>query len=84
MRALESRRYLLRAANDGVSAVIGPYGQIVAQAPEFKASVLRARFEPRQGDTPYLLLGNYPILGLAALLLAGRVLQGRVRVKDSS
>jgi apolipoprotein N-acyltransferase len=84
MRALESRRYLLRAANDGVSAVIGPDGAVLARAPEFRPGVLRARFEPRQGDTPYLLLGNYPIVGLAVLLLAGRALQGRVRVKDSS
>jgi len=84
MRALESGRYLLRAANDGVSAVIAPDGRVVAKAPEFEPAVLRAEFQPRQGDTPYLRLGNYPILALAALLLAGRMLQGRVRVKDSS
>jgi apolipoprotein N-acyltransferase len=84
MRALESRRYLLRAANDGISALIGPDGRVLARAPEFEPAVLHAQFEPRRGDTPYLLLGNYPILTLAVLLLAGRVLQGRVRVKDSS
>jgi apolipoprotein N-acyltransferase len=56
----------------------------VAQAPEFQPAVLRATFEPRQGDTPYLTMGNYPVLGLALLLLAGRMLQGRVSVKDSS
>jgi len=84
MRALESRRYLLRAANDGVSAVIGPDGKVLARAPEFEPTVLRARFQPRTGSTPYLLLGDSLILGLAALLLAARVLQGRVRVKDSS
>lgn len=84
MRALESRRYFLRAANDGVSAVIGPDGQVLARAPEFQPTVLRASFEPRQGDTPYLRFGNYAVLGLALLLLAGRMLQGRVSVKDSS
>jgi apolipoprotein N-acyltransferase len=84
MRALESRRYLLRAANDGVSAVIGPDGKVVAQAREFVPTVLQARFLPRHGDTPYLVLGDAPLLAIALLLLAGRLLQGRARVKDSS
>jgi apolipoprotein N-acyltransferase len=69
MRAMESRRYLLRAANDGVSAVIGPDGRIVSRAAEFEPAVLRAEIEPRTGDTPYLRLGNSPILWLAALAL---------------
>lgn len=70
MRALEARRYLLRAANDGVSAVIAPNGAIVSRAAEFEPTVLRASIEPRVGDTPYLRLGNSPILLLAALILA--------------
>lgn len=72
MRALESRRWLLRAANDGVSALIGPHGHIVAAAPEFTATVLRGEFTPRQGATPYLAAGNAPVLCLALLLLGLR------------
>jgi apolipoprotein N-acyltransferase len=72
MRALESRRYLLRAANDGVSAVIGPDGSLRARAPEFEPAVLRAQFQPRKGDTPYLVVGNLLPVGLATLLLAAR------------
>jgi apolipoprotein N-acyltransferase len=84
MRALESRRFLLRAANDGISAVIGPDGTVRAQAPEFMPSVLRGEFVPRSGDTPYLMLGNAPVLGLAALLLVARALRARAGVKDAS
>jgi apolipoprotein N-acyltransferase len=84
MLALESRRFLLRAANDGVSAVIDADGRVVAQAKEWVPAVLRAQFLPRRGDTPYLALGDAPVLALASLLMAGRLLQGRVRVKDSS
>lgn len=69
MRALESRRFLLRAANDGVSAVVGPDGRVLARASEFEPAVLRARFVPREGATPYLAAGNLPVLGLALLLL---------------
>lgn len=84
MRALESRRYLLRAAQDGVSAVIGPDGAVLARAPELEPSVLRARLEPRSGDTPYLVLGDALAMGLAVLALAGRLFGGRIRLKDSS
>jgi apolipoprotein N-acyltransferase len=76
MRALESRRYLVRAANDGVSAVIGPFGGIETQAPEFTETVLRGQVVPRQGATPYLLLGNWLAIGVAALILAGAGIAG--------
>jgi apolipoprotein N-acyltransferase len=73
MRALEARRYLLRAANDGVSAVVAPDGRIADRAAEFAPTVLRAQFAPREGLTPYLAAGNWPMLGLALLLLAVRL-----------
>ncbi len=84
MRALESRRYLMRAANDGVSAVIDADGRVVAEAPEFQPAVLRSKFTPRTGDTPYLVLGDGLILGISVLLLALHVWLGRLRVKPSS
>lgn len=73
MRALESRRHLVRAANDGVSALIAPDGQISAQADEFEPGVLRGQIVPRHGATPYLAAGNYPVLCLSLALLALRL-----------
>lgn len=70
MRALEEGRYLIRAANDGVSALIGPHGEVVARAPEFRPAVLLASLTPLAGLTPYARVGNWPIVILAALALA--------------
>jgi apolipoprotein N-acyltransferase len=74
LRALEAQRYLLRAANDGITAVVGPRGEVVAQAPQFTPAVLRATVQPRAGSTPYLRYGNWPIVTFAsgAVLLALR------------
>ena len=70
MRALEAGRYLVRAANDGITATIGPHGEIVAQLPQFQEAVLRADVRPMRGLTPYARLGNYPVMIGAGLLLA--------------
>jgi len=77
MRAIEAQRFLIRAANDGISAVIGPRGEFVARATDFEAVVLRATVTPRSGTPPYLRFGNSPflvwvVLGVLAALWAGR------------
>ncbi len=69
MRALEAGRYLIRAANDGITAVLGPDGEEIAVLPEFQEGVLRADIRPMRGLTPYARWGNYPVLLFCALLL---------------
>jgi apolipoprotein N-acyltransferase len=83
MRAIESRRPLLRAANDGVSAVIAPDGRIVSRAAEFMPLVLRTSIEPRSGDTPYLRLGNFPVMLLAVLALVASIWRVRKLPADA-
>jgi len=70
MRALEAGRYLVRAANDGITAVIGPRGEVEARLPQFQQAVLRAQVQPMTGLTPYARVGNYPVVIGAAILLA--------------
>jgi apolipoprotein N-acyltransferase len=70
MRALESGRYLVRAANDGITAAIGPHGEIVARLPQFQEAVLHAEVRPMTGLTLYARFGNYPVIVAAGLLLA--------------
>jgi apolipoprotein N-acyltransferase len=72
LRAIEAGRYMVRAGNDGVSAIVGPRGELVAVAPEYRPAVLRGTVVARHGLSPYLKLGNWPVLllGLTALALA--------------
>jgi apolipoprotein N-acyltransferase len=70
MRALEAGRFEVRAANDGITAVIDPHGKIMAQAAQFKEAVLRAEVQPMSGLTPYARLGNFPVVTGPLLLLA--------------
>lgn len=70
MRAREAGRPMVRAANDGVSAVIGSRGEIRVTAPEYTATVMRAEVQPRIGLTPYARVGNWPVVVLA-LVFAG-------------
>jgi apolipoprotein N-acyltransferase len=70
MRALEAGRYLVRVANDGITAAIDSRGKIVAQLPQFKEAVLRTDVQPMTGLTPYARVGNYPVVMGALSLLA--------------
>lgn len=77
MRALESGRYMLRATNTGMTAVIDPRGHIQAQAPEFARSVLTHTVSGMRGATPYVRWGNTAALALAVLLLVTALIVGR-------
>lgn len=69
MFAMQIGRPLIRAANDGISAVIGPNGEIIAQAPQYRPVVLRAVIHAYRGLTPFDRYGNWLIISLATLTL---------------
>jgi apolipoprotein N-acyltransferase len=71
VRAAEAGRYLLRAANRGVTAVIDQRGRVVDSIPAFAPGVLRATVRGYTGSTPYSRVGNYlVVLACAAALVA--------------
>lgn len=74
MRARETGRYLLRATNTGITAVVDPSGRVQARIPQFEPGVLNAQVYRRRGTTPYITMGNWPVISAAfalTLLAAG-------------
>lgn len=69
MRALENERMLVRATNNGITAVISSQGQILASLPQFTRGVLRYDLEMRSGKTPFQRFGSWPILFIAVAIL---------------
>ena len=77
MRTLESGRPMLRATNTGATAVINSKGQITAQLPPWTRATLEADVQGMKGRTPYIRLGNLPVIVLALLILTGLWWSGR-------
>ncbi len=69
MRSMETGRYMLRATNTGISAVINEKGKVIEQSPQFQTHALTARVIPFEGSTPYSRSGNYLIIGLLLAML---------------
>jgi len=69
-RALETGRSMLRATNTGLTAVIGPRGNVLAAAPEFEIATVTYAVQGYGGATPYVRWGNYAVLAVCVALIA--------------
>ena len=83
-RALETGRYLLRATNTGMTAVIAPDGEVAAAAPEFTMASVTHPVRGYSGATPYVRWGNYAALALCIALIAAAALTGRRRNRSAA
>ncbi|MFG0380909.1 apolipoprotein N-acyltransferase [Pseudomonas sp. zbq_18] len=77
MRALEAGRWMIRATNNGVTALIDPQGRIAAQIPQFQQGTLYGAVQPMQGLTPYLRWRAWPLVVLGVLLLGWALIARR-------
>ncbi len=69
MRAMETGRYMLRATNTGVTAVIDERGHVLEAAREFTRTSVTHAVPGFQGTTPFVRWGNYAALLIAASML---------------
>ncbi len=79
MRALETGRAMLRATNTGMTAIIDPRGKVVAKLPQFAEGILEGEVRGYVGASPYVKLGNTPIV-LTCIVLLGALVFVRRRV----
>ncbi len=78
MRAIENGRYLVRAANTGISGIVDPYGRVLAQSDLFAEAVVVGDIRFLRESTVYTRIGDafaYASLVLtvgAVLLISGK------------
>lgn len=68
LRAVETRRWLVRSSTSGPSAVVDPYGRVSAEAALGRQTALDAGVTAQDGITPYTRFGD--VFGWACALAA--------------
>jgi apolipoprotein N-acyltransferase len=68
LRAIENRRYLVRATSTGISAVVGPHGRALVRSTGQGPEVLHASLRASRAVTPYQRVGELPLVAAAALI----------------
>ena len=68
VRAAENHRWMLRAANTGISAIVDPAGRVVAETPLEEERVLVGTLHARADVTPYAARGD--VFGWGCVIVA--------------
>lgn len=77
-RAAEAARYAVRATNNGISAFIGPKGELLQTVPQFRYATMTMNVVPLQGATPFAIVGNWPVITVALVLVLFFALKRRL------
>lgn len=62
LRAIETRRFVVRSVNGGIAAVVDPRGRVVRRFDGPGTGVLHARVDFLSGVTLYVRFGDWPIV----------------------
>ena len=76
MRAVENGRFLVRAANTGISGIVDPYGRIIAQSRLYEPAVVVSDVRFLRFSTVYARIGDRfayaSVIATLAMLVAAR------------
>jgi apolipoprotein N-acyltransferase len=78
LRAVENRRYLIRAAATGFSAVIDPHGRVVSRSEYGTHEIIESTVRPSHATTPYQRWGD-ACAWMVILAVAGASLRAQPR-----
>ncbi len=81
MRAIEQGRYLVRAANTGITGIVDPYGQVVQRSAIFEQVGLVGEARVLTGRTTYAAIGD--VVAYASIVLTAVALVGVRRTRGS-
>ena len=65
--------------SNGITAIVDPDGETVGALKQFEPGVLRGTVVPLRGTTPYVLLGDWPVIIACLTVLATLVVRARQR-----
>lgn len=76
LRAVENRRYVVRAAATGISTIIDPYGRSLGEAGLYETGIVTANISPMRTITPYTRLGDVFAYACVAAAAIGFAMSG--------
>lgn len=79
LRAVETGRWLVQVAPTGFSAVISPSGEVRHRTSVSEQAIIVADLALVSGRTPYVILGDAPVIGAGAVAVAWVVVVTRRR-----
>ena len=77
MRAVEQRRYLVRASTSGPSAIVDPWGRVLARSEPLEEAVLFGSIRARREPSLYGCSGDLFAVACVLAVAAGLLLVGR-------
>ena len=73
MRAAENARFMIRATNNGISAIINEQGKVISSTEQFVKTVHESKIQIRSGRTPFSYTGSYPLFILCFAFILWRL-----------
>jgi apolipoprotein N-acyltransferase len=84
LRAIENRRFVVQAANSGISGFYDPYGRPVSETKIFDETTLFGTIYPRHGLTPYARFGDIIVWLCIAFAAPALAVLAATREKSAS